>query len=96
MGVPGVANSADSWANSPDKGNGKDTAAADPWAAGAQKLAAFDLPAHQRKVLTDFLQTQVDKAAAAFEATSKQGAAAAQAEFLANITKITEQLSNRQ
>ncbi|CAK0837755.1 unnamed protein product [Prorocentrum cordatum] len=50
MGVPGVASSADSWADSPDKGKGKDTAAADPWAAGAQKLAAFDLPAHQRKM----------------------------------------------
>ncbi|CAK0828882.1 unnamed protein product [Prorocentrum cordatum] len=50
MGVPGVSSSSESWADYTDKGKGKDTAAADPWAAGAQKLAAIDLPAQQRKM----------------------------------------------
>eukprot|EP00959_Pyramimonas_sp_CCMP1952_P231662 4842136-Pyramimonas_sp.AAC.1 len=92
MGSRGAAGSVDSC----DKGKGKDASAAGPWATGAQKLAAIDFPAHQRKVFIDLLQTQVDKATAAFEATSKQVAAAAQAEPLANITKVTEQLSTRQ
>eukprot|EP00959_Pyramimonas_sp_CCMP1952_P313454 6560981-Pyramimonas_sp.AAC.1 len=68
MGLPGASGSADS----SDKGKGRDAWVVDPWAAGAQKLAATALPAHQRKELTDLLQTQVDKATAAFEATSKQ------------------------